>query len=115
MKSLGLLTSKGRSVVILGGSKIGFYLAKILRLPEYYGNNLDALYDVLTSELTDNYCVHMVRLTGENAPLADFAVRLERVLSDAAESIHEEEDGFYAVFEDMSPKADPRTWNNFSF
>ena len=60
------------------------FLAEEMEFPEYYGNNLDALYDVLTSELTDNYCVHMVRLTGENAPLADFAVRLERVLSDAA-------------------------------
>lgn len=32
MKSLGMITNKGRSVFILGGSKIGYYLAKILRL-----------------------------------------------------------------------------------
>lgn len=31
LKSLGSLSNKGRSVLILGGSKIGFYLAKILR------------------------------------------------------------------------------------
>ena len=31
MKSLGIASNKGRSVMILGGSKIGFYLAKILR------------------------------------------------------------------------------------
>ncbi len=31
LKSLGTLSNKGRSVLILGGSKIGFYLAKILR------------------------------------------------------------------------------------
>ena len=32
------------------------FLAEEMEFPEYYGNNLDALYDVLTSELTDNYC-----------------------------------------------------------
>ena len=32
MKSLGMITNKGRSVFILGGSKIGYYLAKILRI-----------------------------------------------------------------------------------
>lgn len=31
LKSLGTLSNKGRSVLILGGSKIGFYLAKILQ------------------------------------------------------------------------------------
>lgn len=31
LKSLGHMSNKGRSVMILGGSKIGFYLAKILR------------------------------------------------------------------------------------
>ncbi len=31
LKSLGTISNKGRSVFILGGSKIGFYLAKILR------------------------------------------------------------------------------------
>lgn len=32
LKSLGSISNKGRSVFILGGSKIGFYLAKILRV-----------------------------------------------------------------------------------
>ena len=91
------------------------FLAEEMEFPEYYGSNLDALYDVLTSDLTDNYCIHLVRCTAQEAPLYEFAEQLERVLEDAAESIHEEEGGFYAVFEDMSPKADPRTWNNFSF
>ena len=31
LKSLGTISNKGRAVFILGGSKIGFYLAKILR------------------------------------------------------------------------------------
>ena len=31
LKTLGTISNKGRSVMILGGSKIGFYLAKILR------------------------------------------------------------------------------------
>ena len=31
LKSLGTISNKGRSVFILGGSKIGYYLAKILR------------------------------------------------------------------------------------
>ena len=91
------------------------FLAEEMAFPDYYGGNLDALYDVLTSELTDNYCIHLVRCASEDAPLYDFAGRLEQVLEDAAETIHEEEDGFYAVFEDMSPKADPRTWNSSIF
>ena len=32
LKTMGSLNSRSRSVIILGGSKIGFYLAKILRL-----------------------------------------------------------------------------------
>ena len=32
LKTLGTISNKGRSVFILGGSKIGFYLAKILRV-----------------------------------------------------------------------------------
>ena len=32
LKTLGMMSNKGRSVFILGGSKIGFYLAKILRV-----------------------------------------------------------------------------------
>ena len=34
LKMMGALTNRSRSVIILGGSKIGFYLAKILRAAE---------------------------------------------------------------------------------
>ena len=55
------------------------YLRERLALPEWFGNNLDALYDALTGEnLMETY---LLRLDGaEETP---FFSRLRRVLEDA--------------------------------
>ena len=57
------------------------YLAEMLSFPEYYGKNLDALYDCLT-ELYDCTIV----LEGEEALLqaGGYGVKVLRVLKEAA-------------------------------
>ena len=86
------------------------YLAENMNFPDYYGMNLDALYDVLTSGLENNYCVRFVRAAEPGTEMAEFARRLEQVLCDAAETLDEKEDALYAVFADTSEKVDPRKW-----
>ena len=57
-------------------------LGRALALPEWWGRNLDALYDCLTGELGRPV---RLELTGRNAMEAtDFGRRLLRVLEDAA-------------------------------
>ena len=52
------------------------YLKKVLGLPEYYGNNLDALHDCL-EEMTD---VKIVVMNEEKA--GEYYSRVKRVLKD---------------------------------
>ena len=77
-------------------------LAEELSFPEYYGANLDALYDMLTTVLEGNVCIVLIDPAPE-APLAEFAGRLRRVFADAAETIEEADDRMYAVFADKGP------------
>ena len=37
------------------------YLSRVLRLPEYYGRNLDALYDCLSEFFTDDSIIILFR------------------------------------------------------
>lgn len=76
------------------------YLMEQLRFPEYYGKNLDALYDMLTSGLEENVCVELARCTDEASPIYGFSKKIEKVLVDAAESLDEREGKLYAVFAD---------------
>lgn len=59
------------------------YLAAALALPEYYGKNLDALYDVLTD--WDRPAVFRLRLP-ETGDMAAYGSRLLRVFRDAADA-----------------------------
>lgn len=77
------------------------FLAEQLRFPEYYGKNLDALYDMLTSGLEENVCVELVRCADEGSPVYEFAKRIEQVMGDAAQSLDEREGKLYAVFADI--------------
>ncbi len=77
-------------------------LARELQFPEYYGANLDALYDMLTSELDGNICIAFVG-ADEESPLAAFSRKLRRVLEDAAETVEEGDGKLYAVFNDKGP------------
>ena len=62
------------------------YLAEQLEFPDYYGKNLDALYECLT-EISSPTAVHLVNTTDE------YAEQIAAVFADA-----EEENGNLAVF-----------------
>ena len=69
------------------------YLSARLELPEWWGRNLDALYDCLTEPGEPRLLVLADRAAMEGAP---FGRRLLRVLEDAAEEnpfLKLEEDG----------------------
>lgn len=57
------------------------YLAATLRLPDYYGRNLDALHDCLTDLSRD---VWIVLINGDmmDESLGDYAQKLRRVFTD---------------------------------
>ena len=55
-----------------------------LAFPEWYGNNLDALHDVLT-ERTEDMSIKLTNRVLLEEHLGDYAVYLLRVLQDCAE------------------------------
>ena len=57
------------------------YLALELDLPDYYGRNLDALYDMLT-EITEDTCVGIFKTEG-NPLMARYLHKVKRVFRDA--------------------------------
>ena len=70
-------------------------LAAGLRLPDWYGANLDALHDCLTDITEPTELV--IRKSGAlKAALGDYAAALERVLADCAA----ENEGFSVVWEE---------------
>ena len=58
------------------------YLQKALRLPDYYGHNLDALHDCLTDLSRD---VWIILINGDmmDEALGEYAVKLRRVFTEA--------------------------------
>ena len=58
------------------------YLQKTLRLPDYYGHNLDALHDCLTDLSRD---VWIILINGDrmDEALGEYAAKLRRVFTDA--------------------------------
>lgn len=79
MKKIVLDINKMTS--ILGAHK---YLQKMLGLPDYYGRNLDALYDCLTESVEQREIVLDRTVTGPKY-LGAYGEQLLRVLQDAAE------------------------------
>ena len=59
-------------------------LIRALPLPEWYGKNLDALYDCLT-DLSDPTEILLLHAEAMERALGDYALRFELVLRDAAE------------------------------
>lgn len=57
------------------------YLALELDLPDYYGENLDALYDMLT-EITEDTCIGIFR-TRADPVMARYLHKVKRVFRDA--------------------------------
>ncbi len=58
-------------------------LAELLDLPDYYGSNLDALYDCL-GDLSQDVCLILANAEGLESALGDYAARFFRVLEQAA-------------------------------
>lgn len=81
------------------------YLGYVLGAPEWYGRNLDALYDVLT-ETARPTRLRVLPPARPNAAMAAYMRRLARVLRDAAEACpafsfeldEKAEDGAHAGF-----------------
>ncbi|GGA91382.1 barstar family protein [Ornithinibacillus halotolerans] len=59
------------------------YLKSKLNLPEYYGNNLDALWDVL-STLDDSMEIHFIHSKQMLECLGNYGTALLKVFEDAA-------------------------------
>ena len=59
------------------------HLLRALGFPDYYGKNLDALYDLLS--VRDQPAVFSLRLP-EGGPMAEYGRRVRRVFRDAAEA-----------------------------
>lgn len=57
------------------------YLAKTLRLPDYYGKNLDALHDCLT-DLPRSVWIVLINGDRMDASLGEYAEKLRRVFKD---------------------------------
>jgi ribonuclease inhibitor len=68
-------------------SETHIYLKRKLRLPSYYGSNLDALWDTLStrSEPVQINLLNQFKLSGL---LGDYGERLIRVFIEAAETNH---------------------------
>lgn len=58
------------------------YLKFELKFPGYYGDNLDALYDELTS-ITEDTCVGVFGLLKEKGQITDYQRRVWKVMRDA--------------------------------
>lgn len=60
------------------------YLAEKFEFPDYYGRNLDALFDCLT-DISEDTCVGFFD-SGEFNPVSGYLKRVARVMSDAEEA-----------------------------
>ena len=63
------------------------YLASELSFPEYYGRNLDALYDVLT-DIDEETTIEFDLEDMDDSDFAEYLSRVIRVVRDAAEANH---------------------------
>ena len=59
------------------------YLARTLRLPAYYGRNLDALHDCLT-DLSRSVWIILINGDMMDEALGDYAEKLRRVFKEAS-------------------------------
>ena len=63
------------------------YLASELSFPEYYGRNLDALYDVLT-DIDEETTIEFDLEDMDDSDFAEYLSRVISVVRDAAEANH---------------------------
>ena len=63
-------------------TELHIYLKRELQLPDYYGNNMDALHDCL-SEQGNNLCITVVHFDVLKQALGDYADILLQVFLDS--------------------------------
>ena len=76
------LVLDGRSVA--DRDDLHHQMETVLNFPEWYGGNLDALYDCLT-ELMEEVDIRILHMEDLKSVLGNYADKLLRVLQDAAE------------------------------
>jgi ribonuclease inhibitor len=87
--------------VILEGEKLknieDFHkeISKLLEFPDYYGNNLDALWDCLTSWIEPPITLVWKDFEVSNLNLGDFAYKARSIFDDAEKEI----DGFKVKYQ----------------
>ena len=59
------------------------FFIRSLDLPDWYGRNLDALYDCLT-EQTEDVCIELIEMDILETHLGRYALGLQKMLKDAA-------------------------------
>ena len=59
-----------------------------IEVPDYYGNNLDALYDILTEDYTDKV-IRIVGLERVAPDMRDYALKFRRLCDDICEEYEE--------------------------
>jgi ribonuclease inhibitor len=69
---------------IMNKVSMGAYMREVLPLPEYFGNNLDALHDVL-SEVEEDTVFYLTEENVRRICSSTYAYRVLLVISDAAE------------------------------
>lgn len=69
-------------------TELHMYLKRELQLPEYYGNNMDALHDCL-SEKKDYLSIVIVHFDTLKQTLGDYADVLLQVFADSGISVKE--------------------------
>ena len=67
-----------------GRSRAHAYLKEILNLPDYYGRNLDALYDCL-GEIMEETVIVVPRIIRNKEYLGEYGQTMLQVFRDAAE------------------------------
>ena len=76
------LVLDGRSVT--GREDLHHQMETVLNFPEWYGGNLDALYDCLT-ELMEEVDIRILHMDALKSTLGNYADKLLQVLEDAAQ------------------------------
>ncbi|WP_313621002.1 barstar family protein [Achromobacter sp.] len=85
-------------------------IVKAVDFPEYFGGNLDALYDCLCDTVLDHksgVVLWLYRLHSGDPALEEDAGRIETVCSDAADFAHENGRVFAYVIEHAGKHPDP--------
>ncbi|MBD7911554.1 MULTISPECIES: barstar family protein [Clostridium] len=61
-----------------------------LKLPDYYGNNLDALWDCLTTDVELPMTIEWINFSNSKELLGEYAEQTKKVFMDASDFLEED-------------------------